>query len=190
MGEVALLSRSTNELDERRHGVWLAKRRGDKQYLIGALLDPDNRVMAAESLGELGAVEATEPLLRMLDAADPHPRIAAAKALGRLGAHEALPRLREVAIHDDQAIVRAWAIAAIGDIGETSDVDLLLTFLHDPSLRVRGAAVLALGDVGDARALEPLGEARRRVRRSPFEWYLYRRLYDRAIKALARPGSG
>ncbi|MGB2875635.1 MAG: HEAT repeat domain-containing protein [Gaiellaceae bacterium] len=182
------MTRDPTEADwlKRRLAILAAKDRGDVSYLLGALLDPDHRTLAAKSLGEFGAVEATEPLLRLLDAVDPHVRAEAATTLGQLGAQRALPRLREIALADEEAFVRSWAIGAIGSLGDPNDLDFLLPMLNDPSWRVRAASVQALGRIGDPRALEPLRGARRRLRRSPVEWYLYRRLYSRTINALTR----
>jgi HEAT repeat protein len=163
-----------------------AKERGDRAFLIGALLDPDHRSWAAKFLGELKAAEATQPLLHMVDARDPHARAAAATALGQIGAFGARSRLRELVGEDDDAMVRSWAVAALGEIGHPDDVAFLVPRLEDPSSRVRGAAALALGNLGDPRALEALRRARRRLRQSPHEWYLQRKVYNRAIKALRR----
>jgi HEAT repeat protein len=163
-----------------------ANERGDREFLIGALLDPDHRSRAAKFLGELKAAEATRPLLRMLDARDPHARAAAATALGQIGALGARSRLRELVGEDDDAMVRSWAVAALGEIGHPDDVAFLVPRLEDPSLRVRGAAALALGNLGDPEALGVLRRARRRLRRAPHEWYLHRKVYNRAIRALRR----
>ena len=179
----------TDDADERLLQIWAAKRNGDAQYLIGALRDPDYRSTAAKFVGELGVVEAIAPLLPLLEAADPHARAAAATALAQLGARQALPRLREMAAHDEESFVRSWAIAALGEIGDPSDVDLILPFLRDPSARVRGAAAWALGHLGDIRALEPLRAARKELRRSPMEWHMHRRVYKQSIDALERQGS-
>jgi HEAT repeat protein len=183
---------STNDSVKRFRRIYEAKERGDTNYLIETLRDPDHRIMVAKYLGELGAVEATQPLLRLLDAADPDVRVAAAKALGGLGAREALPQLREITLHDQDDGVRSWAIGALGDIGDPGGVDLLVPVLRDSSWRVRAAAALALGRLGDPKALEPLRATRRELRRSPVEWYLYRRVYNRAIKILRtmEPTSG
>lgn len=181
---------AAHEADDRLSRIFAAKNHRDEQYLIAALLDPDHRAMAAKFLGELGAVEATEPLLRLLDAADPHARSSAAIALGRLGAAEALPRLHEIALRDEEAFVRSWAISALGEIGDPDGVDLLLPLLSDPSWRVRGATARVLGRLGDPRALEPLRSARRKLRRSPLEWYVYRRVYNQAITLCARTSGG
>jgi len=176
---------STEDWFERRRRIKEAKDRGDKEYLIGALLDPDHRGLAADCVGELRAGEASGQLIRLLDAADPQVRISAARALGQVGAVEALSRLREIAKHDEDG-VRSWAVGAIGAIGDPDDFELLLSLLNDPSLRVRGAAALALGRLGDSRAIEPLHAARRRLRRSPFEWYLHHKGYNKAIRKLKR----
>ena len=182
--------RERTDADERLRQIWAAKRNGDAEYLIGALRDPDYRSTAAKFVGELGAVEAIDPLLPLLEAPDPHARAAAATALGDLGARQALRRLREMAAHDEESFVRSWAIPALGVIGDPSDVDLILPFLGDPSARVRGAAALALGQLGDVRALEPLRAARKELRRSPMEWHLHRRVYKRSINALERQRLG
>lgn len=174
----------TQDYVDRIGRIQAAKDRSDVTYLIGALRDPDHRSFAAKYLGELGAWEAVPPLLLLLDAVDPRVRIAAAEALGRLGAKQARPRLREVAMHDESAGVRSWAIGALGNIGAREDLEFLLPLLNHPFLRVRGATALALGRLGDVRALGPLRVARRKLRRSPLEWYWHRRLYNEAIKSL------
>jgi HEAT repeat protein len=95
-------------------------------------------------------------------------------------------RLREIALHDEEPFVRSWAIGALGEIGDPEGVDLLVPLLRDSSWRVRGGAAIALGRLSDARALRPLREARRRLRRSPLEWWIYRRGYNEAIEALEK----
>jgi HEAT repeat protein len=171
---------------ERYRRILEARDRGDKDYLISSLLDPDHRLRAAQIVEELKIREASGQLIRLLDAADPVVRIASARALGQLGAVEALPRLREMAMEDESDGVRSWAVGALGEIGDPQDVEFLVRLLSDSSLRVRGAAALALGRLGDPKALEPLRAERRRVRHSPLEWYWHRRIYNSAIKALTK----
>lgn len=177
---------AATDLLQRRQTLYAARDRGDSEYLIAALLDPDHRKLAAKFLGDLQVVAATRPLLRLLDATDPHVRVVAIDALGRLGVEEARAPLRELARNDDEAMVRAWAIDALGKFGEAEDVEFLIGALKDSSARVRGAAALALGRAGDERAIEPLRAARRRLRRSPADWYLHRRVYNDAIGVLSR----
>jgi HEAT repeat protein len=180
---------SVSDHAERADRIDAAKEGEDLAYLTEALLDPDHRLLAAKYLADLGAVESSGQLIRLLNAVDPHVRIAAAQALGRLQVPAARPRLREVAVQDEDAGVRSWAVAALGQIGDRKDADLLLPLLDDPSRRVRGAAALALGRIGDPKALEPLRAARRKLRKRPFEWYMHRRVYNRAIESLSR-GAG
>ena len=165
-----------------------AKERGDQDYLIRALLDPDLRSLAADLVGQLKIREASGQLIRLLDAADSVVRISAARALGAIGAVEALPRLREMAMGEAEDGVRSWAVGAIGDIGDPEDLDFLVALLEDRSMRVRGAAALGLGRLGDKKALGPLRTARRKLRRSPVEWYWHRRVYNRAIGTLSSKG--
>jgi HEAT repeat protein len=175
----------------RRRRILEAKDRGDGDYLVEALVDPDHRALAAESLGELRVVEATDPLIRLLAAADPQVRCAAAIALGQIGSREALPRLRELGSQDEEAFVRSWAIGAIGKIGGRPEAtEFLLPFLRDPSLRVRSATAIALGRLGDARALPALRRGRPRLLRSPVDWWASRRSYDEAIAALSEKERG
>ena len=170
---------------ERRNRVLDARNRGDESYLIAALVDPDHRGLAADGLGEVGSEAAVEPLLRLLAASDPHVRVSACRALGKVGSEEALPRLRDLALEDEDPMARMWAIGALADIGDPKGVELILPMLLDPSWRVRYTAAMALGELGDPRAAEPLRSARKRLRRNPWEWYLSRKIYDDAIEAVS-----
>jgi HEAT repeat protein len=175
---------SETDLVERRRRILEARDRGDESYLIEALVDPDWRGLAAESLGELGATPAVDSLLRLLGASDPHVRASAATALGKIGSPEALPRLRDMALNDEKPFVRSWAIGALGQLRDPADVELVLPMLLDRSLRVRASAARALGQLGDPRAVEPLKVARPRLLRAPAEWWLNHGIYDDALKAI------
>ena len=169
---------------QRRLGIMDAKDRGDAEYLIAALRDPDHRALAARLLGELNVVSAADALVPLLQASDPHVRLAAARVLGELGAREFIPELRKVATNDPEGFVRSWAIGALRSLNDAESVELLLRALHDPSWQARGAAAHALGMLGDKRSLEPVRDARPRLWRSPLEWFIHRRVYNDAIAAL------
>lgn len=171
---------------KRRRGIVNAKDRGDTEYLIFALRDPDHRTLAAKLLSELDAVVPADALIPLLEASDPHARSAAARALGDLGAKESIPALRDVAANDPEGFARSWAIGALGKLNDVESFDLLLRALHDPSWQARGAAADALGMLGDERGLEPVREARPKLWRSPFEWCIHRRVYKDAIATLKR----
>jgi HEAT repeat protein len=168
-----------------------ARARGDTAYLIESLrLEPENACLAAEWLADDGVTEAIPSLTRLLDVADPSARIAAIQALERLGLRESIKaRLVEIARTDSDG-VRSWATGALGSYRDRDLTPLLVSLLADPSWRVSSAAVLALRKQGDPSALQPLRLARRSLYRSPARFYLYRRLYSDAIKALRRSGAG
>lgn len=166
------MTRKSPEADERHRRIWVAREEEDVDYLIGALRDPDYRQVAARFLGKLGATEATQPLVPLLDARDPQVRCSAARALGELGAQAMLPRLIEIAEHDPEPWVRsrpcsAWATSrrscrcSCAGSGSPSG---------GPAI-----AAYALGELRDERAAEPLKRARRQ------ESWLKRERYSEAL---------
>ena len=94
---------------ERLQAIRQAKAGRDIEYLIRALVDPDHRAQAATFLGQPQATEATPALLRLLGANDPHVRVSAVSpSVGLALRKQAL--VRDIALHDSEAIVRAWAV--------------------------------------------------------------------------------
>jgi HEAT repeat protein len=181
---------AATEFWERRRAIKDAKKRGDVQYVIAALDDPDrlNRTLAARALEDLNATEAIPSLMPLLDDAD--TQIAGARALGRLGATEAIPRLRELASNEEDPSVQMWACAALANLGDPATLDLALPLLTHPRPAVRVEAAGALGRLGDPSALEPVRAARLRLRRSPVEWWAFRHVYGTAERALRRRAAG
>lgn len=91
--------------------------------------DPDVVFQAANTLGWLGHLRATAPLVRVLKLhADADARTAAASALGRLSAAAAVPALID-ALDDADPLVR-----------HAAEVALLAVTQHRPSRRLRGAS--------------------------------------------------
>jgi HEAT repeat protein len=160
--------------------VRVAWSEGDSPYLIRALTDPVTRSWAARYLGKLGAVEATPPLLRLLDASNLHARMAAADALGMLGAPEATERLTELAEEDPNEAVRSHAVSALGRIGDQRAVPLLIRLLGSPSRWVRMNAAAALGNVADESAVPAVRAAGRQER------FYSRGVYREAIRRMRR----
>jgi HEAT repeat protein len=174
--------------DESVHRLFQARSRGDTGYLIEALrLEPEHAVLSAKWLADDGVEAAIPALVRLLDAADPSARFAAVKALDRLGLpHEVKARLVEIAQTDADDGVRSWAASALGSYRDRELTPLLVSLLADRSWLVSSAAALALGKQEDASALEPLRRAQRAIRRSPARFYLYRRVYADAVRALRK----
>lgn len=160
---------------ERIRQLVQARERGDTEYLIRALLDPEQRSMAASYLAKTGSTDAIPPLVRLLNAYDPQARAAAARALGKLGVSDAVPELMRLAEHDSDLAVRTHSIRALEEIGATASTPLLIQLLDDPNWLVRDGAIRALGTVADARAIAPLTSA---AAKRPF---FRRRAYRRAI---------
>lgn len=142
------------------------------------------RIAAAEGLGELGDKGAVGALTRALHDAREDVRIAAAHALGRIGDRRAIgPLIRlfadryhgvrvaaadaivefgrdalrplEEALSDPVPVVRMTAAKAIGLIGATDSIPVLIEHLGDAAPEVRWSVARALGDFGSL-AIEPL----------------------------------
>ena len=142
------------------------------------------RIAAAEGLGELGDRSAVDALIRTLRDAREDVRIAAAHALGRIGDRRAIGPLihlfadryhgvrvaaadaivefgrdalrpLEEALSDPVPVVRMTAAKAIGLIGATESIPVLIEHLGDAAPEVRWSVARALGDFGSL-AIEPL----------------------------------
>ena len=108
-----------------------------------ANLDSENshiRVLAAEALGKMGAVQAAKALIDILNDADTGVRTASVQALGRLSAHvtdqSILASTTEYlisALQDKDEKVRLAALKALGRIASTDAMDALLGQLQDTS---------------------------------------------------------
>jgi hypothetical protein len=125
-------------------------------------LDPNSsrqvRALAAELLGRLGAIGATDRLVEVL-AGDPAPevRAAAARALGRAGVPRAGAPLERSLIADADTQVRRAAAWALGELGGGHAVDALAAALGsgDHGLARRAArALMSCGPDGRSRLVQ------------------------------------
>lgn len=106
------------------------------------------RDAAAEALGNIGAgaVAAQADLLKALREDDKDVRTQCAEALGKIGSasEEVTAGLLE-AVHDgEEPRIRRAAVEAIGRLGVTSAVDMIVAALKDPDSLVRKSCVEAL----------------------------------------------
>jgi HEAT repeat protein len=159
--------------------VLRARRDCDVETLIAALEDETDASLAADYLGEIGAVSAIPALVPLLEATDPHQRASAVVALGALKASTAGPRIMEIAEQDEVPWVRACAIGALEDLSCDS-ARLLLRALNDADIRVRRTAVVVLMNAGQPDAISALRAARKAEHR------FSRRIYSKAIRRLER----
>ncbi len=122
------------------------------------LSDPNAYVReeAAEALGKIGEIAASESIRKILNDENSRVRSAAVVALGNLKYKSAVPEFLERLRGDPVADVRADAAYAIGQAGDSTAVPALLDALRGKNQKIRGAAALALGYIGDRTSITEL----------------------------------
>ncbi|ESA32616.1 hypothetical protein N836_25210 [Leptolyngbya sp. Heron Island J] len=135
---------------------------------------------AIETLAAMGpwAIEVLSQLLQ-----NPQQRLLAAKALNQVRSSGVIPALISVA-KDDDAMVRYYAIDALGSFHCATVTSILLTALSDLSAAVRKAAVMALGRRPDLQAYHQLAQKIR-----PLLWDVDVAVSCQAALALGRLGA-
>lgn len=135
--------------DEEATGALGAALRGDKT--IGV------RIVAAESLGELGSPAAARQLLNGLPSAtEPELRSAVVQALGSFKDNgEVSAKLEMIAKDDGSYRARAGALEAIGRLKSAKAYETLVTAVNgeSPDGFLRNAALHGLGALGDDKAV-------------------------------------
>jgi HEAT repeat protein len=130
---------------------------GASEKLARLLADPADevRVAALEALRHLAAQEPAELALlcaALAQSPSPERRRDAALLLARLSDGERLSLLAK----DEDACVRAAAVASLARVGLPQAVGHLVMALVDEEPEVRVASALALGEIGGPEVLEPL----------------------------------
>ncbi|HZC68770.1 MAG TPA: HEAT repeat domain-containing protein [Nitrospirales bacterium] len=115
--------------------------------LIKALREYQIRKFVIKILGKIKDERVLDPLFAQFR--NEEFKDAAAQALVEVG-QPAVERLTAV-LNDKDKNVRKHAIIALGDIGVTECVDLLIEATKDEEWEVRLAAIAALDKIGDAR---------------------------------------
>lgn len=115
------------------------------------------RELATWGLGRTGSERAIPILEQRATENLQGVRALATLGLGRLqgGVDTVRQRLRD----DAAAPVREAAAWALGNLGDTASVDLLIDTLREDEKRVAAMAAWSLGKLGDPRAVEPLLDA-------------------------------
>lgn len=132
------------------------------------------RIEIAQILAGWASPQVRAPLLGALKDPAPELRATAARSLGWAGNREAMAALRErVELPEEDAMVKAGAIEALGNIADPSSRALLVASTKHPDTRVRQAALSAV-------AFGPLAEPAARVP------YLIQLAEDQAFQALLR----
>jgi hypothetical protein len=130
---------------KRLEAVRLLAESGDpkaNQYLVPAIDSPDTRVAisAIDSLGKLGAKEASDPLAEKLVLAGTNPSLRQhiLVALGRIRDPDTSRRVLDFARSERDPDLRAVAIRVLGEIGDNSlrnDVEKFSEAETDPRLK-------------------------------------------------------
>lgn len=125
------------------------KAKGDIQGLIKALYYPKNdktRLAAARALGQMGKLDAVEPLIAALKQGPYDLRQAAANALGEIGHPSAIEPLI-TASHEYSTDIRVAAIKALSRFSDKQAVLQLINALQDENQGVRNIALEALNKI-------------------------------------------
>jgi HEAT repeat protein len=135
----------------------MADKDADIRSDLDRLRRKSTRMDAVARLGEAGATEAIEPLLRLCRHVTSDDRGTIAKALARMGEPAVKPLIKR-GLGDRSDHVRRCAAHALALMGSTAQkaYPSLLRGLDDKSLGVRLQVIDALGRIGGGRAVEPL----------------------------------
>jgi HEAT repeat protein len=116
--------------------------------------DSELKSFVAKKLGEIGDINAVNPLILALKG-DIRVKCSVASALGKIGDTTAVNPLILLTKHEDPGVrcVAAWAL---GDIGGPGVIQPIIDLLKDNDRYVRQAAIGSLGKINDIRSVEAL----------------------------------
>jgi HEAT repeat protein len=123
---------------------------GDKRAAAGVTAclksaSPAIRIIAAQFLGNVGAVEAVDALMDILRKdSDDQSTVWIIQALGRLGDRRAVALLVDIMHHTSSTSVRYTAIEALAAIGDARVMRDIGQYAADPSHHVKSRAINAL----------------------------------------------
>lgn len=123
---------------------------GDKRAAAGVIAclkssSPAIRIVAAQFLGNVGALEAVEPLMDVLRRdSDDQSAVWIIQALGRLGDKRAVALLVDIMHHTGSTSIRYTAIEALSAIGDARVLRDIRQYAADPSHHVQVRALAAL----------------------------------------------
>lgn len=158
-----------------------------EKYMVElSCANDQRRITAAENLGDIGAIQAIEPLMEIMSAKKEEVSMAAARALSKIKDDKVLEelvkalanpdkwlpaRVAEVIIahgqlsvpillrflaETDDPTVKANYIEILGEIKDLQSVPALISELNSFYPEVRVKSALALGNIKDKRAVENL----------------------------------
>jgi HEAT repeat protein len=119
--------------------------------------DPKVRASAAITLGRIGDRQAVDSLIELL--ADKEVRASALYALGGIKDHRAVGPIMEILRSENNVEIRVEGVEALGEIGDSRALDILVILSKDKEQWVRTTAVKSLGRMGGPFAVAALIEA-------------------------------
>jgi len=128
--------------------------------LISVLSDPDDDVYQAafHSLVKIGE-EAVLPLIESFQGHNPITRYCAVSFFDFVRDLRAINPIISLLNNDENANVRSWAAAILGDLPVNNQVEALINALKDKDEIVRASAAISLGNLHAEQAVQPLIEA-------------------------------
>ena len=161
--------KNAGELGDRADAaVALGKMKGDEDAVaaLGEALQTDKtagvRMIATESLGELGSASAAKQLLNALPTArEPELRVQIVHSLGIFKDNaEVIAKVESIAKEDSLYRARAAALQAIGRLKTTQALETLTAAVNgeSPDGFLRNAALRSFGPLGDDKAVPLLRE--------------------------------
>lgn len=114
------------------------------------------KTAALDSLAHMKEKKAIPHLLPLLESENRDERLMALASLGRIGHPDesAVEEITKLLPEEKDPYVRQMAANALGDMGASDAMEVLLDALEDPSQEVRKSVVTSLGKLGDGRARE------------------------------------
>jgi HEAT repeat protein len=128
--------------------------------------NPSFRKRAVAKLAEIGTEQAQAALLDFMEIEkrSRSKRARIAQSLASIGSEQVIPDLAEIALRDEDKVVRDAASKAVAKIEPRQIVPSLIDALVSDAWKTRRNAAEALFYTGDARAVEPLISIMRRDR--------------------------
>lgn len=136
----------------------------DLKGLIMAMGDPftDIRSQATDALGEIGDPQAIKGLIITAGDSDSVLSYKAEEAMVKIGEPAAgdlihfLQTNREKNLNSSELRAKTHVISALGHIGGSQVVDVLIEMLDDDYAPLRYASVVSLGNMDDGKAMDAL----------------------------------
>ncbi len=121
------------------------------------LLVPDSKIIYAVSkaLSNIKSNKIVKPLIKLLKSEDKNIKRQSATILGNIGDKRAIKPLVD-ALNDKDAYLRVRVATSLGQIDDNEVIDPLLIALNDKAASVRGSAARSLGEIGEEIHIKPL----------------------------------